>query len=411
MTRFLPLSFAVLLFGCPTVEPEPEPEPEPITETHVQGTLVDRDSDEALADCEVGVERADAVSSDSSGAFELVVDVGAVVHILCPETPLHSFAVPELASIDWTIPVNRGTGQDPATSCYPTMSMDATALGDNGGQLELRVLNATDTASLVNDFYQELTLSNIFMVPEGDYRLYARAFGGDQGGFGTSTLLSCAGDGSNPTIEVDVMPVTLQDLQGTWSGAAAGAEFSMLAYQQLDDADFGWWSQRVDHTSSGNPNGWTLTVAEGIGAGQLDVEACQTVGDSTACVNRLAVDTSGTVAVGDLVSPADVVATLVSGQRLSVSLPVELASGRFLVRIDDWTDPFAPAVLWRGTSYEPSMALPLEWLEEVPAADAMKARVFALDGATFDFTQGYEPTDLPDGWVQWAPGLADVLGR
>ena len=411
MTRFLPLSLlAALLLGCPTVEPEPEPDPEPLTETTVHGTLVDRDTDDALSDCEVGVAREDAVLSDGDGAFELVVDLGDVVHVLCPETPLHSFAVPELESIDWTIGVDRGTGMDGGV-CYPTMQMDATALGDNGGELELRILNATDTASLTNDFYQTLTLSNIFLVPAGDYRLYARAYGGEQGGFGASALMSCAGDGSNPTIEVDVMPVDLYDVQGTWSGAAAGADFSVHAWQQLDDPDFSWWSQDVAHTSSGNPNGWSATVAEGIGAGQLDLEACQTVGESTACVNRLDVDDSGTVPLGELVAPADVVATLVSGQRLSVSLPVELSSGRMVVRVDDWADPFAPEIVWRATSYDPSLALPLEWLDEVPAVGGLRARVVGLDGVEIDYTQGYELVDLPDGWVKWAPGLAEVLGR
>lgn len=413
MTRFLSMSlFAALLLGCPTDEPDPEPEPEPITETDMQGTLTDRDTGEALADCEVGVERDDAVLSDGAGAFGLVVDLGAVVHVLCPDAPLHSFAVPELEAIEWAVRIDRGLGQDPGSSCFPTLQMDASALGpDNGGELELRVLNATDTASLTNDFYEGLTLSNIFMVPQGDYRLYARAFGGEQGGFGSSAVQSCDGDGSNPAVPVVVEPVTLHEIQGTWSSSVAGAEFSVLAYQQLDDAEFSWWSQQVAHDSSGNPNGWSVDVADGIGVGQLDLEACQTVGESTACVNRLDVDDSGTVALGDLVAPADVVATLVSGQRLSVSLPVELSSGRMVVRVDDWTDPLDPVVLWRATSYEASLALPLDWLDEVPDADGMRARVFALDGLTFDFTQGYEPTAWPDGWASWAPGLADVLGR
>jgi hypothetical protein len=249
------------------------------------------------------------------------------------------------------------------------------------------------------------------MVPEGDYKLYARVYGGTEGGFGASTLQHCDGDGSGPNVEVEIEPLTQRELQGTWSGATAGAEFSINAYQLLDDADFDWWSQEIAHTSSGNPNGWSVTVTDGIGTGPLDLEACQTVGESLACVNRVAVDDTGTIPLGELVPPASVVASLISDQRLSVSLPVELDSGRMVVRVGVWEDAVTEVPIWRATTFDPSIALPLEWLDEVPNADAMTARVFALDGATFDFTQGYEPTDYPDGWVRWAPALADVIGR
>ena len=413
MNRILPVACALaILAGCPEPEPEPDPEPDPLMETVVSGVLVDRDSGEALADCEVGVERTDAVLSDSSGEFELTVGLGAIVHVLCEETPLHSFAVPELETIDWTVRINRETGPDPASSCSPTLAMDATALdADNGGHVELRYLSAVGTMSWTSIFWQSTTTPNLFIIPEGDYKLLAHAYGGTEGGFGLSAPQSCAGDGSSPTIDVEVTPLTLRQIQGTWSGAAAGAEFEVNAYQQLEEGELDWWWQEVAHTSSGNPNGWSATVADGIGFGPLDLEACQTVNGSMACVSRVAVDDSGTVPLGELVAPESVVASLIADQRLSVSLPVEFSSGRMVLRVGRWVDVNTEVPIWRATSYDPSIAVPLEWLEDLLTDEPLTARVYALDGATFDFTEGYEPTAYPDGWMRWAPALADVIGN
>ncbi len=407
----LTLGFAPLVFllGCPPApEPEPEPEPEPVTETALHLTLTDRLTDVPVSGCEVGTALDSVVTSGADGVAELTVDVGSTVHVRCATGPVQSWQLPAIAEVTWTLEIDRAVGPDVAVWCSPTVHVDSSALGaGNGGRIELRVLNADQTAGFTTNFQPTLTLAGVFFLPQGDYKLFGRAYDGTQGGFGRSALLTCDGDGSAPEVDLVVEPVPLRELSGTW-GPATGADAELFAHQQLDDPDFDWFDFTVAHRSSGNPVGWSLTVAEEIGAGPLDLEACQTIDDATACLNLLEIDDSDDVAVGDLPLPvtADV------GRDDDVvwaELPLTLESGHMTVRLDDYTDPFDQAVLWRGHATESAMEIPRDWLDGGASGTDLRVRLFALDGATYDAATSPGVSSFTDGWLSYSPPLTPIV--
>jgi len=395
------------LAGCPT-DPEAVPEPEPeVSRTQVDGVVLDHDSGEPRAWCEVGVDRADSFLSDPDGRFSLTAAPGEVLHVLCSDSPLYSFEIPEVDALHWDIRIDQAWGPDPATSCSPTLHLDGSALPEsNGGWMDVGALTA-DTAYFIDtDFYLESTWTGVFPVPAGDYQLFARAWGGESGGFVASDRQSCAGDGSVPEVEMALAPIGLRELHGTWSGVAAGAELAVHAHQAVGASLFDSHRFAIAHSSVGGPEGWSVLVADAIGTGPIDIEACQTVGGSTACVNRLEVDEGGLVPVEELPTPVDATVSFVDDERLTVSVPVELTSGRMVVRLHDWSDPLSP--LWRATSWSSSIDAPLEWLDGLPSPLYLSVRVTAQDGVTFDLPAGYEPLELPDGWIGWSPDRVEL---
>lgn len=398
---------AALLLGCPPA-PEPEPEPEPVlTETTLRATLVDRLTDVPLPDCEVGVDLASVVETDDDGLAELVVDAGAVVHARCDSGPVHSWRLPLLAELDWTLSIDTDEETDTDVWCSPAVHVDSSALGaGNGGSIELRILNDSQTAGFSTDFVPTLTLAGAFFVPEGDYKVFARAYDGTVGGFGRTELLTCAGDGSAPEVDLIVEQVDLRDLGGTWE-PSSGMETELFAHRPLDDADFDWFSFKVAHRSSGNPVGWSLTLADGIGAGPLELEVCQSAAAATACLNLLDVDESGDLALGPLVDPVPADAQR-DDATISIAVPLDLASGHMTVRLDDVTDPFDQVTLWRGWSPTAEIAVPREWLDGGASGDDVRARVFALDGANYDLGSAIEPTGFVSGWTSFSPPLTEL---
>ncbi len=399
------LTLPALLVGCPEPEPEPEPTPPPVTETAFAGTVVDRQGGDPLEECLVGVTPDDAVETDEDGAFAIVVGLGATVHVACEGRPVWSATLPEIAAAEWTIGIDGGA--PPADWCPISLSYDGSAVDGAGGRLELRVLNATDTASLGLTFQSGLTVEGVFAVPPGDFKVLGRAHGGDEAGFGITDVQTCTG-GETAAVALTIEPVATRELSGTWSPTSSDVDLSVTATQPLDDADFGWWEQDVAHAGSGNPVGWSLTVAEGIGTGPLDLEACQSRGDEHACRGRLDVDDSGgSIDLGELVEPVSPAASVDAGG-IDVSIPFDVTSGHTVVRVDDFTDPLAIETVWRAVVADGASAtVDAAWFDALDGSDYL-VRVFAIDGSVIDWAASPEPIDFTDGYAYQAPGLLEI---
>jgi len=396
---------SVSLSAGPEPEPEPEPTPAPLTEMAFSGVVVDRVTGEPLEECLVGTSPGDAAETGEDGRFDLVVDLGATVSVRCEDRPVRSAALPDLALADWVVEIDSDEG--PADACSPSVGVDATAVDGIGGTTELRVVNADATASLRGAFYAQQTVgAGVFEVPPGDFKVLARAYGGPEAGFGISDRQTCDG-AALPEVAVVMEPVSTRDLGGTWEPTSSDVALSVFATQPLDDSDFSWWEQDVAHDSSGNPVGWSLTVAEGIGTGPLDLEACQARDGELACRGRLDVDEGGAIALGPLVEPVVPLIT-VDADGVTVSLPFEIGDGRMTVRMDDLTDPLAQRTVWRGVAAGSELTIATEWFEDGLAGTDYGFRVFAIDGAVIDWSTSPEPTDFVDGYAYQAPGLVQV---
>jgi hypothetical protein len=291
--------------------------------------------------------------------------------------------------------------------CSPSLSVDATAVDGAGGRFELRILNATDTASLNLTFHSEQTVgAGVFEVPPGDFKFLARAYGGPEAGFGKSSLQTCTGGGAVIEVDLTMETVPTRELSGTWAPTSTDVELAVYADMPLDDADFGWWEQDIAHTSSGNPVGWSLTVADDIGTGPLGIEACQSRTDQEACRGRVDIDEDGTIDLGDLVEPVSPTATI--GDVLTVSLPVTIEQGRMTVRMDDITDPFNTQTVWRGIAVGNQISIPVGWFADGLSGTDYGLRFFAIDGAVIDWASSPEPVEFLDGYAYQAPGYLEI---
>ncbi len=398
------LGSLLLLTACPEPEPEPEPTPPPLTETAFTGVVVDRTEGTPLEECLVGTDFADAVETNDDGTFDIVVPLGSTVHVACELRPVWSAVLAEVATADWTIEIEGDPV--PVDACSPAVTVDATAVDGAGGAMEIRILNATDTASLTGAFYAEQTIgAGVFSVPPGDYTVLARAFGGTEAGFGIASTQTCAGGGGGD-VTVVVAPTTTEELGGSWSPTSSDVDLSVSATQPLDSADFSWWDQQVAHLSSGNPVGWSLTIADAIGAGPLDLEGCQARTGQFACRGRLDVGSGTDLDLGELVEPVSGEATI--ADVVTVSLPFDIDSGYMTVRMDDVSDPFAQRTAWRGVTPTNEISVPAEWFADGLAGTDYAFRVFGIDGAEVDWAASFEPHDFVDGYAYQAPGLIQI---
>lgn len=400
------LGLLLVLSACPEPEPEPEPTPPPLTETEFAGVVVDQANGTPLGECLVGTDPGTAIETDDDGRFSVVVPLGSTVHVACELRPVWSAVLAEVAATDWRIEVDGDPV--PTDACSPSITIDATGVVPGpGGAMEIRILNATDTASLTGAFYAEQTIgAGVFSVPPGDYTVLARAFGGAlAAGFGIAPTMTCVG-GESDQVTVVVEETSTEELGGTWTASSSDVDFFVSATQKLDSADFGWWDQNVTHRYSGNPVGWSLTIADAIGAGALDVEGCQGRLGQRGCRGRLDVGSGTDLDLGELVEPVDGEATI--GELVTVSLPFDIDAGYMTVRMDDLTDPFDQRTVWRGVTPSNEISVPAAWFADGLAGTDYGFRIFGIDGAEVDWAAAFEPHGFVDGYAYQAPGLLQI---
>ena len=275
------------LAGCPTGEPGDDDDSTGGAGITFSGTLVDADRGGELEDCLVGEALADAVESGADGRFSLGLSgAGATVHVLCAGGVIRSFRLPEgPMSFDWEIPVDMGSGPDLGVECVPNIAGDAEATGVAAGEgsMELRVLTASSTGSWNTTLPSAgwtVQISGFLRVPQGPYLVIGKAHGGSVGGFAVSDTLTCDGNGSSPTTELDLQPVTTSTLSGTWS-PASGTDYLFAASSPLAgvDAKFQWYDYDLVHTYSADSGTFSLEVLDGLGTGEPEVAACQRASD------------------------------------------------------------------------------------------------------------------------------------
>jgi hypothetical protein len=403
------LSAAWALAACPEPEPEPEPEPQPEA-SDLRFVVVDGITEAPVEECLVGETVEAAVTTGEDGVAALAVARGASVHVLCEGAVLRSFRLPDVDVLDWTVPVDRGgSAFDPETWCMPNVEFDGSALGiaSGDGSLEIRVLTAERTGRYGSAYYPLLNLEAYLAVPPGDYEVLARAYGGEVAGFARSGTLNCPGDGAAPDLSLALAPLSVTSRNGTWAGLADADSYD-LALRRSAGGVGGWYGYRVDHSLLASDTGFTVEMADGIGEGGIDLDACAERADGAeACVTRVGVAESGTLDVGAL--PGFVAADLVlcddgtvSGGGVSggefgadSSWNAELWSEGDFVFTQHWD-------AWSSGSLLP--VVPAGWFEAagmVPAPANLELELRGRAGVVFDWTAGWEPVERPDGWTSY----------
>jgi len=405
-SRLIILGAAAALVGCPTGEPGDDDDSTGGGGSGITfaGTLIDADRDDPLEGCEVGETLADAVETGADGRFSLELSAaGATVHARCSGGVLRSFRLPEgPTSFDWTIPVDMFSGPDLGVECLPNVSGDAepTGLAAGEGSMELRVLTDASTGSWNTTLPSAgwtVQISGFLRVPEGPYVVIAKAHGGSVAGFAISDTLTCDGNGSAPTTELELQAVSTTTLSGSWT-PAAGSDYFFAASSPLADVDakFQWYDYDVVHGATADATSWDLELLDGLGTGTPEVAACQRASD-----NRLTcLFTRGVTDGADLGSMPEFVslAASMNGDDMRVTPIGTIDSGSALIFLTD--DLGTPA--WSGwtpgggSDFE--IDVPAEWIDQLPAPTSLYGFGRGVRDVTFDFATDFEPTDRPDGW-------------
>ncbi len=397
----LVVAVAMLAIGCPPDDDDDSAGTGPT----FAGTLVDADrNDQLLEGCLVGETVADAVESGADGTFSLELsEAGATVHVDCDGGVLRSFRLPDApTAFDWEIPVDMGTGPDLGVQCVPNISGDAEPVGlaAGEGRMELRVLTETATGSWDTTLPSAgwtVQVTGFLRVTQGPYLVIAKAHSGSIPGFAVSETLTCDGNGSSPTTELELAAVQTTSLTGSWS-PASGSNYFFAASSPLAGVgdEFLWYEYDIVHTSSASSSTFELELLDGVGVGDPTVAACQQASDGRqTCLFQQGVTDGDDL--GDMPEYVSLDAS-VNGSDIRITALGTITDGSVTVHLTDenqdrhWTG-WAPGA---GSEFE--IDVPEEWLGNVPVPATLSARGSGERNVTSDLATGFESTGTPNGW-------------
>ncbi|GEM_PF-2910572 len=374
--------------------------------TLVEGRVFDEDTTAAVADCEVGVTRSQAVRTTREGRFSITVDRGSVFNVRCEGAIVRSFQLPDVDAVDWEINVDFWGAPPADEDCFLNVTADLTALGIEAGDgtAEVVVLGADGVGRpFRREAASEITYLGFLTAPLGPVRVLTRAYGGSVAGFGASDLATCAGGGGEVDVENLVADVAaVVDREGTWVSPGEGATLEVFGVRQDDEPALTDIDIRLDHTLDAGDTDFTVAVFDGVTDPVLRARACRTGLAGRACVHRLDLGPDDPLAMGLLPEHVIAGARLQSG-RITMFTDREVASGAVTGLLIDATDPFDQRPIWKAWSPTGSLDVSTEWLGTVPPVEFLTLIASGEENVTFDFTTDFGAEERGDGWIELRP--------
>ncbi len=398
---------AALVFGAcvgdddDSVAPDDEDDDAGSDTTVVSGRVFDEDTTAAVADCEVGVRRSQAVRTTREGRFSIEVERGGAFNVRCEGAIVRSFQLPDVEAVDWEINVDFWGVDEEDVDCLLNVTADFSGLGleAEDGVGEVGILGVG--RGFQRPVEARISYLGVLSVAPGPFRVYGRAFGGILAGFGTSDVMTCPGDGS--VIEVDDVVVELSGLtvrEGSWSDPGDEATLEIFGPWQDDEPDLDGADLRIDHLLTAREDGFEVSVQD-FTDGAVRARACRrgTAGDT--CIHRVDIAPDADIDIGALPRHVIVGAQLGSG-RIRLSTDRDLESGSVTAFLLDTTD-FTPRPVWKAWSPTGALDISTEWLGTVPPADFLTLLASGQENVTFDFASDFAQVERGDGWIELTP--------